>query len=41
MTLFQFQFIRLPVTAIPVVIPFARWHEAANWEQFTNQPRKS
>ncbi len=42
MTAFQFQgFGGLPLTAVPVVIPFAQWHEAANYEQYTNQPRKS
>jgi hypothetical protein len=35
-----FKFIGMPAQAIPIVIPFARWHEAANNEQFTNQPRK-
>ena len=23
-----------------VIIPFAKWQEAANYEQFTNLPRK-
>jgi len=31
----------LPVDAVPVVIPFAQWHEAANYEEFTNLPQKS
>lgn len=38
--MWQFRFINLPVEAFPIKVPFAAWQEAANYEQFTNQPRK-
>lgn len=30
----------LPCDAQGIVMPLSQWHEAANWEQFTDQPRK-
>ena len=30
----------LPIDVELVIIPFAKWHEAANNDEFTNQPRK-
>lgn len=30
----------LPIDVLLVVIPFARWQESANNDEFTNQPRK-
>lgn len=30
----------LPIDVVLVVIPFAKWHEAANNDVFTSQPRK-
>jgi len=30
----------IPVDGVPVVIPFSNWLEAANWPQYTDQPRK-
>ena len=36
----QFKFLKA-VEAIPIVVPFAKWQMAANWDEFTNQPRKS
>lgn len=41
MTAFQFKvFGGLPVDAVPIIVPLAQWHQAANSEQFTNLPRK-
>lgn len=37
----DFVFIGMPPQAFAIVMPYSQWHEAANWEQFTNQPRKS
>lgn len=31
----------LPVDAVAVIVPFAQWHEAANYEQYTSLPKKS
>lgn len=38
---FQFRvFGGLPVDAVPIVMPLAAWHWAANSDVFTDQPRK-
>ena len=31
---------KLPIDVVLTVIPFAKWHEAANNDEFTSQPRK-
>lgn len=40
MIAFTFTFTRMKPEAVPVVIPFAKWQEAANYEKFTDQPRR-
>lgn len=40
MLAWQFKLVNLPQEAIPVVIPFSNWQYSANYEVFTNQPRK-
>lgn len=38
--MWEFNFVNLPVEAFPIYVPFSNWQEAANYEEFTNQPQK-